>query len=490
MANQAAARLAGDDYQHLVGWLYLLELLIPARRVRQVTVEDPDAGFVDDVTVVYEPGSPEPDRFVQVKYHVDQRGLYSTDAFLAAKAGGRSLLRKFYDSWGALRSRTGREVELRLVTNWTWDPDDPVRRCIRGEDNALSERFCTAPAGTAVGKARRRWREHLSVAEDEFRAFAETIRLRLGFDCAEELEERVSERMLHLGLRHDRAALLTGAGIVRTLIKEGRRNLARSDIEALLAEHELHLPPSAEPATTVYLWTVKEQHAEIPPDYLIDWRQHFEGDERKRGHAVLDPAVWNGTMLPELLALEHELNTRSLARLIRARGRARLSPWFAFGHTFSEVAGYTIEVEQQGKLWRTDAAPSDLAVVEHGRERIEGGDPSAVAAGISVTGLLEADVGADLRATHTAGAVLYLRPDRELGRDCFVSAADVAAFARGAKERLRAFVKEHGARRLLLYYFGPLSGACFLGHQLNAVAREVKVMEDQQPGYAPAFVLT
>jgi hypothetical protein len=45
-------------------------------------------------------------------------------------------------------------------------------------------------------------------------------------------------------------------------------------------------------------------------------------------------------------------------------------------------------------------------------------------------------------------------------------------------------------RRLLLFYFGPLSGACFLGHQLNAVARQIQIMEDQDPGYAPAFLLT
>jgi hypothetical protein len=54
---------------------------------------------------------------------------------------------------------------------------------------------------------------------------------------------------------------------------------------------------------------------------------------------------------------------------------------------------------------------------------------------------------------------------------------------------LRSFTKRWGATRLLLYYFGPLSGACFIGHQLNAICREVQIMEDQQPGYAPAFLL-
>jgi CBASS immunity sensor of nucleotide second messenger signals len=53
----------------------------------------------------------------------------------------------------------------------------------------------------------------------------------------------------------------------------------------------------------------------------------------------------------------------------------------------------------------------------------------------------------------------------------------------------RAFLKRWQARRLLVFYFGPLSGACFLGHRLNAVCQEVQIMEDQQPGYAPSFTL-
>jgi SMODS-associated and fused to various effectors sensor domain len=490
MANQAAARLAGDDYQHLIGWSYLLELLIPTRHLRSVTIEDPDAAFADDITMEYELEATRPDLFLQVKYHVDQRSQYSTDTFLDAKGKGRSLLRKFHDTWRALHSKSGRPLELQLVTNWTWDGTDRVCDCIQGTDCALSEAFFTASPESAVGKARERWRDHLAVENDEFRGFASSLRLRLGFDCTEELETRVAERMEHLGLRHDCAALLTGVGIVRNLVKARRRAQRRPDIEALLAQHNLYLPAGTAPATVVYLSTVKQQRFEVPPDHLLDWRGFFEGDEQKRGHRVFDRGAWNEKMLPELLALEEQLNTTSTVRLIRARGLARLSAWFAFGHTFSDVARYTIEVDQQGKLWRTDALPSGLGVLEHCREQIEGGDRSTVAVGISVTGSLEDDVRAGLQATRAATAVLFLRPDRELGRECLTSAADVAAFARGAKERMRAFVKEHGASRLLLFYFGPLSGACFLGHQLNAVAREIQIMEDQQPGYEPAFLLT
>src|SRR5262249_52437734 len=158
--------------------------------------------------------------------------------------------------------------------------------------------------------------------------------------------------------------------------------------------------------------------------------------------------------------LEQRLNASSSTRLIRARGLARLSAWFAFGHTFSEVARYTIEVDQYGKHWRTDDAPSDLAIVEHDREAVDGAAADTVAGGISLTGAREDAVRPHWAKPRRPSAALFLRPNRQLGPACLGSGGDVVAFAHATKERMRAFVKEHRARRLLVYYFGPLSGAC------------------------------
>lgn len=73
MANQSAARLMGDDYQHLYAWYLTLELLRPSQKVQWVTVEDSTAESVDDVTLFHGDGSGLPDEFYQIKYHVDQR---------------------------------------------------------------------------------------------------------------------------------------------------------------------------------------------------------------------------------------------------------------------------------------------------------------------------------------------------------------------------------------------------------------------------------
>lgn len=85
--------------------------------------------------------------------------------------------------------------------------------------------------------------------------------------------------------------------------------------------------------------------------------------------------------------------------------------------------------------------------------------------------------------------VLFLQPNSGLGPSRLRSAGDIVALARQAKHYMREFVKLWNAKRLLLFYFGPLSGACFIGHRLNAVCREIQIMEHQQPGYAPSFLL-
>jgi hypothetical protein len=173
-----------------------------------------------------------------------------------------------------------------------------------------------------------------------------------------------------------------------------------------------------------------------------------------------------------------------------------LSAWFAFGFTFSDVARYTIEVDQNGQLWRTDAhaSPNFDLIFTNDNGSPEGeildGEGSTVAVGISVTGSLDSDVRSFLtNREEKVAALLLIQPERGLGRECLRNASDVVAIADGMKNSIRAFVKKWNATRLLLFYFGPLSGACFIGHRLNAVCREIQIMEDQQPGYAPSFLL-
>jgi hypothetical protein len=242
------------------------------------------------------------------------------------------------------------------------------------------------------------------------------------------------------------------------------------------------------------LLTIKDQRFEIEPDYRLDWREHFAGPATGKGHEVIVPDIWMTRLMPELLDLESRINS-STTRLLRVCGKARLSAWSAFGYVFSQVNGYTLEVDQNGSFWSTAVSPASDFVVESasamGEETSQAGD--TVVVGLSVSGDLEHDVRRDVAQRGTGiRALLLLRPNRELGVSCLRGAADAVALSLQAKSLMRNFAKCYQARRMLLYYFGPLAGAAFIGHQLNAVCPELQLMERiGQPDreYAEAFVL-
>ena len=85
MANAVAARLMGDDYQHLLAWLYAQELLMPHRAVKAVIVEDAKAVSADDLTLLRTEGAQLADRYHQIKFHVDHRRLATRSSEPSAK---------------------------------------------------------------------------------------------------------------------------------------------------------------------------------------------------------------------------------------------------------------------------------------------------------------------------------------------------------------------------------------------------------------------
>ncbi len=497
MANQVSARLKGDDYQHLYSWYLALELLRPGSHVAKVCIENEKAWSADDVTIEYTPESGLPDRFHQIKFHVDHRNSYSTASFIEHEPNSSSLLQKLYRTWQNLRVEAkGRPIEIHFLSNWTWDSSDRLKSCMSGSDNSLTDEFYRATVRSRLGQLRQQWVEHLGLQPADivdFFEFAGTLRLWLGFACFDWVKRVAMERMAYLGLKSDDSAILVAVGIIREWIKAGTQIITADVLREAFDKHDLYLPPDEEPSVHVYLTTIKEQQFDINPDFLIDWRRHFLGKPTQKGHSLADPSDWNRTLLPELEALEATINAGMSCRLVRARGLARLSAWFAFGFTFSEVNRYTIEVDQQGQHWRTDSTPSpDFSLIHEGPTTGEviDGEGTTVAVGISVTGSLAEDVREHLEhRREKVASLLLLQPNRGLGHDCIRGAGDAVALAVSAKSVMREFAKHWRASRLLLYYFGPLAGACFVGHRLNAVCREIQLMENQQPGYEPAFLL-
>lgn len=483
------AQREGHRYQDVYGWFRALELLRPARKVWRVSIEDPSAGFFDDVTVRPEEGTDHDREFAQVKFHVDHSGSYSTEALITAKSrNGRSLLQKAWESWLILREE-GTSVRLLLVSTYSWEPKDPVAEHIR-YGNRLTALFANGDVAGPAADARSSWWEHLERPEGEaFKSFLRSLRFRLGYPATAELIEWTAERMDLVGLKHDEEDVLSGAEQVWQWIREGKDTITREDMLAAIESRNLTDPgPTPEPAVSLYIHTILKEPLEADADWELDWRSHFEGDEWLRGHRVFEPGAWNERMLPELLQTREHIAATTACRLLRARGKARLSAWFALGAIFSRVAGWTIEVDQGGQRWRNDAEPTaDFGIEQQVEDR--GGPKGILAVGISITGDLAASIRSYLAdAGEPAERLLLVRPTSGLGVTRMRSAGDVTALAQLVRDAARTALGVR-AGRVLLFYFGPLSGAAFIGAQLNAIAPEIQIFEDQVSGYEPSFTL-
>ena len=246
--------------------------------------------------------------------------------------------------------------------------------------------------------------------------------------------------------------------------------------------------------TTIYIESIEEQKYDQPPDYILRWRDYFVQEGHIGGHQLKDPTHWNTILLPQLYKCKDEINRATDCRLIKVRGQARLSCWFAFGYVFSEVASYILEVDQHGQFWRTDTTENkDFSFTITSDQGSPDGETlddegDTVALGIGISTHIDQDVRKYLeKSTAKVAALLLLKKEDE--RQKLQDASEVVAMAKSIKRHARAFVNHRGARKLLIFYAGPASGACFIGHILNATCTEIQIMEYQQSGYAPSFLL-
>jgi len=263
-----------------------------------------------------------------------------------------------------------------------------------------------------------------------------------------------------------------------------RRPLGRSEIESLLdARIALVERPAHEAASVIHLHNWSVELFDGPADCSLDWSQHFERSTRK----VPPQRVWQGELLPELDATERELARSGMPRLLRLRASACLSSGLAFGRCFAEVAGYVVELQQKGQVWRSDAQPEDgyevHATVQDGNDRAC--EDMLVAIGITTD--LWRDVARyveEIGLCYRTAVRIY--PRTGTGEFALASAAQAVAFAAQAKQTIRNARDSYdvrGANHLFLN--GPIGFAVFLGQKLRS-AGEFQCYEYRNTGYSPS----
>ncbi|HEX8704772.1 MAG TPA: SAVED domain-containing protein [Myxococcaceae bacterium] len=487
MGEQSASRLEGDRYQHLFSWYELLRLLEEDSPFESAFVEHPEAGAADDITLHARPGARVPSRYVQVKWHVDHRDVYSLAGLAERPAGsGRSLLQKLFESWRKLQPVA--PVEVWLVSNWSADVE--LGRCIQGSDYKLADAFFAPPPRSQLKRRLGVWQRQLGVTREQLHAFCRDLRLRLGFGSISDLEEQVDERMGRLGLRGGPGPRAIALDSVRRWIEAGgdAKHLTRQSLQDFIHTEGLLAPREAAPRVGLWIHGWARRAWELPPTEELDWTRHFDRATR----TVPDEDTWRKRLLPELLAARQRLADRPDGAFIDFRGKLPLSTVLAVGASFPEAGGYRFRVEQptwgELLLWRSDAKPSARRLQASERE----GHPQsrALLAVFQLTGDARADV-EHFEAEHpgTFRAVLFLEPAEGPSDGAVGSAGDAVAFAVQARELLRR-ARAHGrieSIHLLLY--APASCCLLLGQRLNAVGTVVAYERTVSGRYIPALTL-
>ena len=137
-----ASAIRGDDLQHAVGWYWASRALVDSD-IHSVSIEDAAGGSFDDVVVRRRAGK---DSFWQIKTSSYGSTMVDETWLVSHVVGGRSPLRRFFDTWRELRSREN-AFELALVTNRGYDPHHPLLGGLRDLKSLLKDSIGDASPG-------------------------------------------------------------------------------------------------------------------------------------------------------------------------------------------------------------------------------------------------------------------------------------------------------------------------------------------------------
>lgn len=288
--SQVGARTEGDVYQGLFFWRQAADLLRPQSLVERVVLEHDKAAGVDDVAVFYrQPGvnaggwTVTADYF-QLKYHVDNRDSYSSDAlidpaFIKAKS---SLLQRFHSAYSNLASEHD-HFRLHLASNWRWKDDDKLARLLREYDGELPRKFFDDGPRGDLGKVREKWRAHLELDDEAFRAFAKTLRFQLDHFGRRDFKAYVYATLESAGLQTpsaDRAAC-PYESLVQQFLMNGPNSFDEESFRDLCGREGLLVAPPSEVATPrkigVRSFVRFAERLESEVDELVCVSHNFEG---------------------------------------------------------------------------------------------------------------------------------------------------------------------------------------------------------------------
>ena len=481
LPSASGARLAGDDYQHVLTWIYALKLLLVDGGVTRIEFEVDNAGNVDDLAVHR---SDEPTLYHQIKFVVSQKDPLTHEWFITPpKTAQRSPLHRFYESYLELGARGGTPPEMALHTNRLPAAGDPILALVSGTDCKVVPRLSTARPGSAAGKVRTEWAEHLGISEAELLRFLGSLAIRCGRDAFDDLQEQCAWAMRAVGFRADTATLLAVVGALRELIKKGVRELNADAVRTLADTLQLSAGP---PRATLLVQALAADPWPETATASVDWVDLFEGEHASARRQLKNPFHWNDRLKPDLVRAVERIRRARLTE-VDVRGAMRLAVGLLVGQQLSEVAGFKVAAIGREGEWSSSAERETVAVE---RELVDIGLGDDLAVALAISQPIRDDVASHIRAQKLpVGTLIVISPPVGPSRDAIKSPAEGLGLAAATSAALREDTTRHG-QRVHLFQACPLPFAIMVGHFWNRMPPTV-IYEDLGPaaGYTPTFTI-
>lgn len=474
--SATGVRYQGDDYQMLLTWRYAVDLLHPERGITKLEMEADGAGNVDDLVIHYASNQP---IYHQIKFVTDQRAPMTYEWFTAVDEGASSILQKFWRSFETL-TKDGQRPHMVLHTNRV--ADNALGASIDGQRSTLMPRIAEDGARSTKGKVRAAWSTHLNITEQRLQEMLEHLELRTGRGSLQELHEHCSPLMEVVGIAGDKDAVNAGMGAMRTLVREGHREL---DAPRLRGVIEASVFSRIEPRARLEVQQIDHTASAETATASVDWVEMFEGDDARTRRQLVDPEGWNTVLLPDLRRAAREV-TDSGIKQVALGGAMRLSAGMLAGIELAAVKGFTVAINQGEAEWSSagERTPVELQLEEH-----ELGQGDQVAIAVAVSADLRDDVLAYARGSNLpVGKLLVMIPPDGIGREAIRG----PEHARGMADAILDTARAHGSGASTMHMFAamPLGLALLVGHIWNRVPTTQLYEDLNRPGsYAPTFTL-
>ena len=481
--GQVGARVEGDVYQGLFFWREAASLLIPGSRVACVELEHDAAAGVDDVAVFYEPPGVDAGGwlttadFYQIKYHVDRRDQYCSEAlidpaFIKTKT---SLLQRFHQAYERL-APNHQGFRLHLASNWRWSKGDPLAESLREFDGALPSAFFEAGPKSDLGKVREMWRDHLGLEPDAFARFAATLRLQLDYFYRRHFRDSVYDRLARVGLRVPTADATASPydSLVQQFLMNGRQSFDAESLRNLceregLTEAAAEVPASSiPPAIAIRSFMRFAERIEEEADPYVCVVEHFDGRHPRfsttwtSASAAVRSFLGGEKLHARLRASEH-------AVLLECHGSLALLA----GHELSRNSGSLVfPIQKPARdLWKPSSSALQDASMGWDRRDAKLGLGPSVAVVLSVTHDILADVEAFIRQRNVpVGILVSLRPQGGVGPASIAGPDHAVSLASALATTLRTLRRDPKAA-IHLFASAPNAFLFFLGQYREALGR-------------------